>query len=92
MERQAIPVGIGVHAGVAYFGALGTSDGLIDFSAIGDEVNKAARLAAQAATGEIIVSVAALQAAGIDDRAGESRSLVLKGIQEPVPVRVMHAS
>ncbi len=92
MVREKIPVGIGVHAGVAYFGALGTPDGLTDFSAIGDEVNLAARLASQAAAGEIIVSEAALQAAGIDGRELESRRLELKGISEPVSVRVMRGA
>jgi adenylate cyclase len=90
MARQEIPVGIGVHSGVAFFGAMGTADGLTDFSAIGDEVNTAARLAAQAAAGEIIVSEQALQEAGIDGSELEARSLELKGIREPVPVRVMH--
>src|SRR6266487_5351916 len=36
MKRQNIPVGIGVHAGVAYFGAMGSSEGLVDISAIGE--------------------------------------------------------
>jgi adenylate cyclase len=92
MTRQEIPVGVGVHSGVAYFGAMGTADGLTNISAIGDEVNLAARLASQAVTGEIIVSEQALKAAGIDGRELESRSLTLKGISEPVLVRVMHGS
>jgi class 3 adenylate cyclase len=92
MARQEIPVGIGVHAGVAYFGAMGTADGLTDISAIGDEVNTAARLASKAAAGEIIVSEQALKKAGIDGNELESRSLELKGISEPVLVRVMRGS
>jgi adenylate cyclase len=91
MEQQKIPVGIGVNAGVAYFGAMGTADGLTEISAIGDEVNLAARLASKAAPGEIIVSEQVLKAAGIDDRELEARSLELKGISEPVNVRVLHA-
>jgi adenylate cyclase len=91
MERQGIPVGIGVHSGVAYFGAMGAADGLTEISAIGDEVNTAARLASKAASGEIILSEAALKAAGIDGSALESRSLELKGISEPVPVRVLRS-
>ncbi len=91
MARQHIPVGIGVHYGVAYFGAIGTPDGLTDFSAIGDEVNLAARLASKALAGEIIVSEQALQKAGVDGSPLERRSLDLKGISQPVTVRVMHA-
>jgi len=90
MKGQGIPVGIGVHAGVAFFGAMGAADGLINISAIGDEVNLAARLASKAATGEIIVSEKALDEAGADASAYESRSLEMKGISEPVRVRVMH--
>ena len=92
MERQKIPVGIGVHSGIAYFGAMGTADGLTDISAIGDEVNTAARLASKAAAGEIIVSEQALKEAGIDGGELESRNLELKGIAEPVLVRVMRGS
>jgi adenylate cyclase len=92
MTRQQIPVGIGVHTGVAYFGSMGAADGLIDIAAIGDEVNLAARLASKAAAGEIIVSEQALKEAGIDGSKLESRSLELKGISEPVLVRVMRRS
>lgn len=91
MGGQKIPVGIGVHAGVAYFGAMGSADGLVNISAIGDEVNTAARLASKAAAGEIIVSERALEQAGINGADFEARRLELKGIREPVTVRVMHA-
>jgi adenylate cyclase len=90
MAKQDIPVGVGVNAGMAYFGAMGTADGLTNISAIGDEVNMAARLASKAAAGEIVISEKALQAAGIDGSQLEQRRLELKGISELVPVRVMH--
>jgi adenylate cyclase len=89
MERQNIPIGIGVHAGIAYFGAMGTAEGLTEISAKGDEVNMAARLASKAGVGEIIVSEQALRKADIDGSNLESRSLELKGISEQVWVRVM---
>lgn len=92
MQRQEIPVGIGVHCGVAYFGAIGTADGLTNITAIGDEVNTAARLASKAAKDEILVSERALQEAEIDSSGFEGRSLELKGISQPVFVRVMHNS
>jgi adenylate cyclase len=89
MAQQGIPVGIGVHYGVAYFGAVGTSEGLVDISAKGYEVNTAARLASQAAEGEIIISEQALVKTGMDFSRMEARSLELKGISAPVPVRVL---
>lgn len=91
MAKQKIPVGIGVHSGVAFFGAMGAPEGLTDISAVGDEVNTAARLASKAEAGEIIVSEQALKAAGLDGKEFESRSLELKGISVPVSVRVLHA-
>jgi len=91
MHKQEIPVGIGVHAGVAYFGAMGSTEGLVDISAIGEEVNTAARIASKAAAGEIIISEAALAWANMDAALLESRQLELKGISEPVRVRVMLA-
>jgi len=92
MNAQNIPVGIGVHAGIAYFGAMGTSEGLTDISAKGEEVNMAARLASKAGIGEIIVSERALQKAKMDGSILESRRLELKGISEPVIARVIHGS
>ena len=89
MQEQKIPVGIGVHAGVAYFGAMGSADGLVNISAIGDAVNTAARLASKASAGEIIVSEAALRQADMEAGNLESRSLELKGISDAVAVRVM---
>jgi adenylate cyclase len=68
---------------------MGSSEGLVDISAIGEEVNTAARLASKAAAGEIILSEAALTRANIDSSKFESRTLELKGISEPVSVRVM---
>jgi len=89
MQKQNIPVGIGVHAGTAYFGAMGSTEGLVDISAIGEEVNTAARLASRAAAGEVILSESALEQAHMDGNDLESRKLELKGIRDLIPVRVM---
>ena len=91
MIGQNIPVGIGVHAGVAYFGAMGSEGGLVDISAIGDEVNTAARIASKATAREILVSEVALEQVHVDASKLESRTLELKGISKPLTVRVMRA-
>jgi adenylate cyclase len=91
MGRLDIPVGVGVHAGLAYFGAFGEAEGLMNIAAIGDEVNLAARLVSQAEAGEIIVSEQALEKAGLSVDDLEPRQLDLKGISQPVLVRVIHA-
>ena len=50
-----LPVGAGLHTGLAFVGAVGSGDKL-DFSALGDTVNVAARLGSMAAAGELLVS------------------------------------
>lgn len=90
MVKQAIPVGVAVHAGVAFFGVMGTANGLTDITGLGEEVNTAARIASQAASGELLVSDQALKRAGIDSEKLEQRSLNLKGISQPVCVRVFN--
>lgn len=93
MAEEDIPVGIGVHWGVAYFGAVGTEEGLTDFAAIGEEVNLAARIASQAEEGEVLVSRQAIEAAGLNAADMEWRDLTeLKGISRPVTASVMRGA
>jgi len=86
-----IPVGVGLHTGQAFVGVVGGSDNQpTDFTALGDNVNITARLASQAAAGEILISEAAYQAAGLDLPGIERRQLELKGKPEPFGVHVLH--
>jgi len=78
-----IPVGAGVHTGIAYVGTVGEGDAF-DFTALGDPVNTASRLAASAGVGEILVSSAAATAAGMDTVGLESRTLEIRGRAESV--------
>jgi adenylate cyclase len=89
-EGPWVPVGVGVHTGVAYVGTVGSSEAITDFTALGDAANTAARLASQAAPGEVIISAATSKAAGLDSTVFEERILELKGREEPVPARVIH--
>lgn len=84
-----VQVGVGVHTGVAFVGAVGTSDGVVDITALGDAVNVAARLASQAKAGEILLSEQTQNAAGIDTSNFERRSLELKGKSNVFNVSVM---
>ena len=87
-----VPVGVGIHTGTAWVGSIvGASGEAADFTALGDNVNIAARLASQAAQGEVIASEATLAAAGIDLGGLERRDLDLKGKSELVRVGVLHA-
>jgi adenylate cyclase len=85
-----IPVGVGIHTGRAYVGAVGSPGGMVDITALGDTPNTAARLASNAGPGEILVSRAAYQAAGLEGQAAEQRSLQLKGRSQPVEVYLLH--
>ena len=87
-EGPWIPVGVGVHTGRAYVGAVGSADGVNEIAVLGSAANLCARLSSQAATGEILISEDCAQSAGLDDGL-ERRMLELKGISEKVPVRVM---
>jgi adenylate cyclase len=87
-----IPVGAGVHTGEAYVGMVGTVGAAQDFTALGDAVNTAARLASSAAAGELLVSLAAAEAAGITIDGAESRSLEVRGREGSVEVVSLGAS
>ena len=73
-----VPLGAGVHTGVAFVGIVGTR-GSSDFTALGDPVNIASHLASQAAAGEILVSDATAGAAAMAHHDLERRHVSLKG-------------
>lgn len=79
-----VPLGAGVHTGLMWFGAVGEGSH-VEITVVGDSVNTAARIAAQAAAGEILISTDAAGAAGLDANLAH-RSLILKGKEEPVEV------
>ncbi len=83
------PVGVGINTGRAYFGVVGTSDEMLEITALGDEVNVAARLASKAAAGEIVLSESTVHKADLDTSGLEKRTLELKGKSQPVDVWVM---
>ena len=89
-EGAWVPVGVGVHTGVAYFGTVSGVDGtLSEYTALGDNVNITARLASAAGPGEALISDSAYAAANVDLGPLEQRQLELKGKSEPVGVRVL---
>jgi adenylate cyclase len=85
-----LPIGVGVHTGIVFFGTVSGSEGSVtDVAALGDNVNITARLASNAAPGEVLISDAAYQSAGLDLGGLEQRQLELKGKREPFGVRVL---
>jgi adenylate cyclase len=72
-----LPLGTAVHSGVTFVGNVG-GKGVVDFTALGDTVNTAARLASAAAAGEVLLGEAVY--AAVAKRAPElEHSLRLRG-------------
>lgn len=84
-----IPVGVGVHTGKAFVGAVGSGNGVNEIAVLGSAANLCARLSSQAAAGEILVSEESAGLAGLQVEGPERRELELKGISEKVPVWVI---
>lgn len=85
-EPPWLEIGAAVNAGPAYVGNVGGE--VVDFTALGDPVNAAARMQQNAAAGELLV------AAGIDDRlAGQAprRKLALRGRRQSIDAFVLSA-
>ena len=88
-----VALGAGVNTGRAWFGAVGEGSH-VELTVVGDTVNVAARLASEAAVGEIVISVEAAEKAGLDPGL-ERRALQLKGkhqLTEVVTLRVEPAA
>lgn len=87
-----VPIGIGVHTGVAYIGTMGGADNsIMDVRALGDNVNITARLCSKASSGVAFISEAAFARAELAFDVLEHRHVELKGKSDPVDVRVLCA-
>jgi adenylate cyclase len=83
-EGPWVDVGVAVNAGVAYVGNVGGA--VVDFTALGDPVNVAARMQQGAAGGELLV------ARGVaDELTGDAphRTLNLRGHERPIDAFVL---
>lgn len=89
--RRWVPVGVGVNTGIAFVGAVGAGD-KTDLTAMGDTVNVAARLASAAGADEVLVTLAAAEAAELPADDLERRSLELRGKSGLTEVVVLTAA
>ncbi len=80
----ALPIGIGIHTGLAYVGVVGGGGDLSDFTALGDAVNITERLSSAAIAGELVISDAALSLSGYPSSGLTRRDLALKGVSHRV--------
>ncbi len=84
-----MPVGVGIHTGVAYIGSVEADGGVSNISILGDAVNTAARLTSLAAPGELVISEATREAAELKTDGMEARILELKGKSNAVDTWVI---
>ena len=82
-----VQIGVGVHTGSAFVGVVGAGDKL-DFTALGDTVNVAARLGSLAGRGELVVSRSAWERAG-RGAGPEIRTVDVSGRSAPLDVVVV---
>lgn len=87
-----ISVGVGVHTGIAFVGAVSSQRGEADITALGHTINTCSRLSSMAGPGEIWISRFACDAAEIDTGNLENRSLQLKGQSEQTAVCIIQYS
>jgi adenylate cyclase len=83
-----LPVGVGVNAGLAFVGKVGTA-GTNQVTALGDTVNTAARMQAAAAPGELLISEDLYRAVANAYPDAEQRALDLRGKESAFTVRVI---
>jgi adenylate cyclase len=79
-----VSFGVGLNSGEAIVGNVGTTQ-LMSYTAIGDAVNVAARLMAEARAGEILLSQSTLEKITGHVEVEELGSLYVKGRANPVP-------
>lgn len=87
-EAVGLEVGAGADFGVAYVGNVGEEE-VKDFTALGDVVNTASRLQAQADPGQLIVSESVYAVVGDSFPGADLVELNLKGKSEPVAAHVI---
>jgi adenylate cyclase len=79
-------LGAAVNAGVAYVGNVGGA--VVDFTALGDPVNVAARMQQRAAAGELLVARGVADPVAAD---APQRTLTLRGHRQPIQAYVLSA-
>jgi adenylate cyclase len=89
-EKMDLPVGAAVNAGLAFVGSVG-SEYVLDFTAVGDTVNTAARMQGHANAGEVVLCEEVYGEVQHRYPTAIPRSLAIRGREAPVDVRVLAA-
>jgi|SRR5579875_47986 adenylate cyclase len=86
-----LALGGAVNSGMTYVGNVG-AQGIVDFTALGDTVNTASRLASSAAAGEILISAAVYSRVAERFPDLQERTFSLRGKESPMTARVLGAA
>jgi adenylate cyclase len=85
-----LALGGAVNSGLTYVGNVG-SEGVVDFTALGDTVNTASRLASSAGAGEVLLSETVYATVATRFPGLDRRTLALRGKEAPMEARVFGA-
>lgn len=83
-----LPLGVAANAGIAFVGNVG-SGSVLDFTALGDAVNVAARLQAQASPGEVVLAASLYPLVEAEHPRGRRDRVAIRGRDQPVEVVVL---
>jgi adenylate cyclase len=85
-----LEIGVAINSGLTYVGNVGGE--VVDFTALGDTVNTASRMASSAAAGEILLSEAMYETVADSFPDLPARTLSLRGKESPTHVRVLDSA
>jgi adenylate cyclase len=83
-----LPVGIAANAGIAFVGNVGSGT-VMDFTALGDAVNTAARLQSHASPGEVVLSSELYDLVAADHPGATRKRVDVRGREESVDIAVL---
>lgn len=87
-RESGLPVGAAVNAGVAFVGSVG-SDYVVDFTAVGDTVNTAARLQGHAGAGQLVLAEDLYGEVAHRCPGAAPKRVEIRGRVAPVDIRVI---
>jgi adenylate cyclase len=91
LGEAGMQLGAGLNSGTAFVGAVGEGDRL-DFTALGDTVNIAAKLGAAATAGEALISLATWRRVGGPYAKSRLRTVPIPGSLHPVEAVIIRAN
>jgi len=86
VQGHQLGFGVGLAMGPATVGRIGSEEGRLDYTAVGNVVNLASRLCSSADDSETLVDLVAARAIGSNVPLVKREPLALKGFDRPVPV------